>query len=302
MRLLSSLLTLCLMSIVWSACTNPAPEPTPDLHATITAQVQEQLAAIPTATPQPAYTPLPTFTPYPTLTPAPTGTPYPTYTPAPTLEPLPTHTPYPSPTVRPTYTPYPTSRPLPTHTPHPTPTPEPTRAPTNEPAWQGTGHWYRDSDFERGMLVVLQDLLPGVEYDVRMASLDADPSRSGDDLHLTLGCLDSLPVGYIFPYNQHIPANVDEYMVGIWDDGRAVWVDHGGERSVILTDDESGAYIVNRALLSEIVGFLKRSSSGLPAGHVLNVILYDSDTDGIDYWSEFDGAGVADALRYLGCH
>ena len=52
MRLARSLLILCLVSIAWSACTNPAPEPTPtpDPHATITSQVQGQLAAIPTVT------------------------------------------------------------------------------------------------------------------------------------------------------------------------------------------------------------------------------------------------------------
>ena len=148
----------------------------------------------------------------------------------------------------------------------------------------------------------MRDLVPGVEYDVKMASLDADPSKEGDDLSLTLGCLNSLPVGYILPYNLHIPANVDAYMVGIWDVVRAVWVDRGRERSVTLTDDGSGAYISNRAVLREIVGFLKKSSSGLPADHGLSVILFDSDTDGVDYWSEFDAAGVADALRYLGCH
>ena len=76
MRLARSLLILCLASIAWSACTNPAPEPTstPDLHATITSQVQGQLAAIPTVTLHPTYTLNPTFT----LTQAPTETPYPT--------------------------------------------------------------------------------------------------------------------------------------------------------------------------------------------------------------------------------
>ena len=302
MRVLSPLLALTLTAAVFTACTNPAPEPTPDLRSTITAQVQEQLAAIPTATQQPTYTPLPTFTPYPTLTPSPTGTPYPTYTPAPTPEPLPTHTPYPSPTLRPTYTPFPTSRPLPTHTPYPTPTPEPTLVPTNEPTWQETGHWYRDSAFEQALHEVLQDLSPGAKVDVRMASLDADPSREGADLYLTLGCLDSLRVGYLWSYDQPIPASVDQYKVGIWDESKRVWVGQGVETSVTLTDDGTGVYIANRASLREIVRLLKMSSSGLPADRYLNAIAYDSDTDGVDYWSEFDAAGVADALRYLGCH
>ena len=286
MRLLSSLLTVCVVSIGSIACTTPAPEPTYDLPATITAQVREQLAAIPTATLQPTYTPYPTFTPYPTLTPAPTGTPYPTYTPAPTLEPLPTHTPYP------------TSRPLPTYTPYPTPT----RASTKEPSWQGTGHWYRDSDFERGLQEILQDLSGGTEYDVKMATLDADPSTAGNDLYLTLGCLESVPVGYIFPYSSEIPANVDQYRVGIWDGEQAIWVDQGIKSSVLLTDDGSGVYITNRASLREIVRLLKRSSSGLPVEQYLSTIIYNSSTDDVDCWSGFDAAGVADVLRYLDCY
>ena len=271
MRLLFSLLVLCLMTIAFLACANPTPEPSPNLQATITSQVQEQLAAIPTATPQPTYTPQPTFTPYPTLTAAPTGTPYPT------------------------------SRPLPTHTRYPTP-PAPTRAPTSEPIWQGTGHWYRDPEFEQLAHELYQSL--GVEYDVRMASLDADPNREGADLYLTLGCLNSQPIGYLWPYSLHVPANLDEYMVGIWDRSKGDWVGPVVETSLTLADGETGIYITNRVTLREIVRLLKMSSAGLPTTQDLNAIVYDSSTevDEFYFWSEFDAAGVADALHYLGCH
>ncbi len=138
---------LCLfLLLLLAACTiaspTPAP-PTPDIPATVTAQVDIQLAQSPTSTPWPTHTPyptptnLPTSTPYPTNTPYPTATarpthtPYPTSTPLPTLEPLPTYTPYPTATARPTYTPYPTATP----TPRPRPTSTPTVTPTPSVRW-----------------------------------------------------------------------------------------------------------------------------------------------------------------------
>lgn len=62
------------------------PEPTPDIPATVTAQVQAILADFPTPVP------VPTATPYPTPTPAPTAAPMPTYAPVP----RPTNTPTPT--------------------------------------------------------------------------------------------------------------------------------------------------------------------------------------------------------------
>ena len=110
----------------------PAPEPTPDIAATVEAAVA---MAMPSETPTPepdiaatveagvqatveAMRPTPTSTPEPTATP--TITPTPTRTPTPA--PAPTATPTPTPTPTPTLTPTPT----PTHTSTPTPEPTPT--------------------------------------------------------------------------------------------------------------------------------------------------------------------------------
>lgn len=111
----------------------------PGVQATVQAEVANQLAAAPTATPWPTHTPYPTATAYPTSTPYPTATPAPTASPYPTATPYPTYTPYPTPmppataAPQPTYTPYPTPTPgavqiQPATTPHviPTPTPSPT--------------------------------------------------------------------------------------------------------------------------------------------------------------------------------
>ena len=105
------------------ACNNdadatPLPAPTPNIPATVQAQVTSYVDSLPTATP------------WPTNTPYPTGTPFPTHTPYPTATALPTHTPYPTPTAMPILAPVqaPTQAPLPTYTPFPTYTPPPAPA------------------------------------------------------------------------------------------------------------------------------------------------------------------------------
>lgn len=117
--LVKALITLTawlMLSLAVLSCAQPAPLATPDIPATVAAQVAERMAAIPTVAADPVATPAPTYTPYPTPTLTPTATPYPTATPRPT------YTPYPTPTALPTYTPYPipTPEPIPTATPLPT--------------------------------------------------------------------------------------------------------------------------------------------------------------------------------------
>lgn len=112
------LLPLSLLLVVVVACTTPPDsEGTPNVPATVQAEVANQLAAAPTATAWPTHTPYPTATAYPTSTPYPTATPVPTASPYPTATPYPTYTPYPTPTQAATATPQPT------YTPYPTPTP-----------------------------------------------------------------------------------------------------------------------------------------------------------------------------------
>ena len=119
-----------LLGIVLVGCgtTDPiaTPLPTTDIKATVEAQVQATLAAMPVATPAPTATIPPTKLPPP---PTPTPTPTPTHTPIPT----PTHTPIPSPTPLPTPTPSPIPLPTPTPTPAATPTPTSTATPTPAP-------------------------------------------------------------------------------------------------------------------------------------------------------------------------
>ena len=150
----STLLGLVGMVVLFglTACfSQPSPDAPPDIPATVEASVQQQIAAIPTSTPQPALTPLPTVTAQPTYTVEPTATLRPTYTPEPTATPMPTYTPLPSPTPIPTATPTPTptATPTPTPTPTPTATPTPTPRPTATPTLAPLADWvtYRSTRY-----------------------------------------------------------------------------------------------------------------------------------------------------------
>ena len=214
----------------------------------------------------------------------PTQTPYPTYTPAPTAEPYPTYT------LAPTATPYPTYTLAPTAMPTP-----------SAPTWRGSGYWYRDTEFETSLDAVYQGIAPGTEYDVRLATLDASPKSAFGDLSLTLGCVNDTPIGYLFPYTLVVPAGVDTYTVGIWDQTAEMFVDRLGDHPVALNDDGSAVFITNRAVLLGIGALLEQTASGLPEGQRLTAGMWESSTDD-GLWTDFESAGSRNALRYLGCY
>lgn len=102
-----------LVVIASAACQSPPQEPTPDIPATVTAQVERSLVSQATPTPAPTRTPLPPMvvqvTPSsPTRTPVPTPTETPTPAPTATPAPAPTDTPSPTPTQTATPAPEPT--------------------------------------------------------------------------------------------------------------------------------------------------------------------------------------------------
>ena len=262
--------------------------------------VLSSIVATGTACGAAAPAPLPTYTPHPTHTPAPTWPPLPTYTPFPTLASLPTYTPYPTHTPYPTWTPVPPPSPTPRPTDVPTPTPQP--APTPE-TWKGTGNWYRDTEYEIALRPILQ--AQGIDESGTFATLDADPDAWASDMSLTLGCLLSSRLIYLFPYSLSVASEVDTYVVGMWNDSTETWKD--GEvhfyYNPVLTDDGSAIFIVNNAQIRQILDILRTADRNQNPKHAMNVGMYDStDEDGVEFWSEFDPAGLQDALEYLDCY
>ena len=284
--------------IFLTACTVPQPTtplPTPDIPATVTAQVQAHLDAVPTATSLPTQTPYPTYTPYPTPTEVPTATHYPTATPRPTYTPYPTATPTPTPTAMPTPTP------LPTATPVPTPTPTPTLAPQ---VWDQTGYWYRDTEWEQGLVSILEVDAPWISSsDVKVATLDAISNSLDRDLWLSLVCLGSSRFAYLGTYEYEVPSWVNSHSYGFWDAERGEW----SENIIyfydpILTDDGSSILISGRTQLRQILSMLRTAAGPLPEGYVFVAGMwpgYGSSQRGLV--SDFDPTGLNDVLDYLTC-
>ena len=119
---------------------------------------------------------------------------------------------------------------------------------------------------------------------------------------LSLGCLNDIPVGYLYPYTFVVPAGVDTYAIHIWDYTAETFVDDLTDHPAILTDDGAGLYITNRAILRGIVTLLEQAASGLPEGQQLVTGMWDSAASDDGLWSGFEPAGLRDALRYLDCH
>ena len=269
----------------------------------------------PSATPAPTYTPLPTYTPYPTLTSVPEPTWTPTlrvFMPTPTLSPSPTRPPIIAPpTVAPVPVVIPTPMPLPTlATPIPIPSPvAPVVLVSTPPAtvvaaeeWESSGHWYKDTGWEAALASVVKETSPGLEVDIAVATLDANPSGE-DDLFLSLACLDDAPIAYLSPYILEFKDAMDVYTFGIWDKEERAFVDDFPLLEVVKTDDESSIYISNRVVLNEIVGLLSQSAKGLPEFQSLTAGVWaQEDSDSVGFWSEFEAEGVEDAIEYLGCY
>ena len=159
-------LLLAVAALFWAACDQDAPEPMPDIDATVQAALAKAMAtaAQPSAPDTQATaqagiqatvqalipTPIPTMTP--TRTPRPTATP--TRIPW-TPRPMPTRTPTVTPTRTPTATPTRTPRPTPTRTPRPTRTPTPVRS-----FGPASGSLVHDMDEEKVLTVRMANMSP----------------------------------------------------------------------------------------------------------------------------------------------
>ena len=231
------------------------------IRATVEAQVAETLAA-------------------PTLTPVPSPTP----------RPAPPPTAIPTPTIAPT--------PAPTETPVPTPTAIPT---TTERRL--SGNWYRNADWEHSLIEVMKGIDPDTSYEVRVATLDATPDSVDQALAFSLGCIGPTQVAYLSPYSGEILDYVDTVVFGIWDDADGEYLaDHDHFfSSPVLTDDGGSIYITSNAQIRQIINTLSRAAEGLEPAQALISGMWDQDEDDFGLWSEFDSAGIGDALRYLGC-
>ena len=282
------------------------------IRATVEAQVAETLAAptttpVPQLTPQPAPASAPTAASTPTM--APTETPTPTAAPAPTSAP----TAAPTPTMAPTETPTPTAAPAPTSA--PTDTPAPTAAPTRTPVPTSTaipttvegrltGYWYRNADWEYSLTEVLKETDSDTVYEVRVVTLDANPDRTEQDFAFSLGCIGPAQVAYLSPYSGETLDHVESFAFGIWDEAAGDYLEDRVHfySSAGLADNGSSIYITSNAQLRQIIDTLTHAAEAAdPAQYIISGMWGQERDDDSVLWSEFDPAGIGDALQYLGC-
>ena len=153
------------------------------------------------------------------------------------------------------------------------------------------------------LVVAAKDLGLGTDYDVRVATLDADPTpTTSGEIYLSLGCLNDIPFSWLTPYTLVVPADIDTFAVGIWDRESGKIVDNiPFNQPAIRTDDESSLYISNRVVLSGMTRLLREAASGLPQGQVLTAGMWKIGVNGSGLWADFDADGLQDALDYLEC-
>ena len=217
----------------------------------------------------------------------------------------PTSTPIPQPAQRPTLAPtaIPTPTTVPTATSTKTLAPTPTAILTTAVP-KLIGDWYRNADWEHSLTEVMKEIHPNTAYDIRVVTLDATPDSVDQDLAFSLGCIGSTQVAYLSPYSGETLEYVDTLVFGIWDDVDSEYlVDHEHFYSnPVLTDDGSSIYINNNAQLRQIITTLTRATEGMEPSQSLISGMWEQDKDDdFGLWSEFDSAGIGDALRYLGC-
>ena len=204
----TAVMTACAVGCFGPAAPAPMPIPTVDIRPMVKAAIDATLAAAPTPTPRPTNTPFPTPTLIPTYTAAPTATPI--RTPTPSHLPTATAQAYPQPT-----------------------------QPTNH--WSETGYWYRDLEFEHYFNQSLE--AQGSDQDARFVNLDSVPTAWQSEIYLTFGCFAGKKFAYFFLYHDQIPAEVDTYVIGIWDTSAEAWKEGDVHfyHEPILTDDKWGS-------------------------------------------------------------
>ena len=122
------------------------------------------------------------------------------------------------------------------------------------------------------------------------------------DLFFTLACIGPTPVAYLTSYSFQIPDNVNTYIFGIWDNANEKYLENHEHlyHSPTITDDGSGIYITNTAELRQILDTMTYAAKDLEPDQYLISGMWESDSDAdLDLWSEFDPAGIDDALLYL---
>ena len=183
--------------------------------------------------------------------------------------------------------------------PEPVPTPTPAPATSLPQDWQATGSWYRNTALEQRMAGYGEEQRLG-DFEVRAATMDAEPSPEGADFSYSLACVydrtAAEPFVYLTAYSAEPPAGGDvyAYAMSVEGGGGSGWTDW---RAAELNDDGSALYVFNRITLRSDLDLLRSAAAG---AQTLTAQIR-AGGDGERFVAEFGPGGVDEALGYLGC-
>lgn len=139
---------------------------------------------------------------------------------------------------------------------------------------------------------------------VKLVTLHPDPTTRYSAVYLSLGCMVGVPVAYIVPYENLVPAWADSYAIGLWDIQKGEFAE-GTQityRNPTVTDDGAGFYISNVVQIRQLLGVLDLAHQNRnPNLGFLTGMDSIADTDIVGLWGWYDVDGFNEALAYLGC-
>lgn len=146
--------------------------------------------------------------------------------------------------------------------------------------------------------------MEGTDGQYKIATLDPDPDLL-NEVTVSLGCIQRLPVAYLTPSVTQVPPWVDTYVLGMWDDREKDWLDEHYHRyyDPTITLDGAAIYIHNRIQVSQLLELLEYASRNQSSRYAFNTGMYDLDNDNqTGLWGEYDVSGLENALEYLDCY
>ena len=171
-------------------------------------------------------------------------------------------------------------------------------------AWNRTGYWHRDTDFEQ-----TADIYFGVdaskdEYGTRAAVLNPISHSDHKDMALLLMCRSYVPGMYLIPHSSDtIHPDGSIYSFGIWNGTRNYHKELlQYDIRYDITDNKDGIHIGNPDAWRKVISIIRTAANSFSAGDIFAAEVWSVDPKAPPVMiSEFDPEGVEDALEYVSC-
>ena len=168
-------------------------------------------------------------------------------------------------------------------------------------AWNRTGYWYRDTNFERA-----SDIYFGInesedEHKTKAAVLNPISHSDHKDMVLLLMCRSYGPAMYLIPHGSDtIHSDGSTYSFGIWN-GASNYHKELLQYDIRydITDNKDGIHIGNPDAWRKVISIIRTAANSFSAGDIFAAEVWSVDPKAPPVMiSEFDPEGVEDALEY----